>query len=231
MPTFVLIPGAGGDAGYWQLLEPELARHGHRAIAVGIAQDDPTLGLREYADIVEQAIGTHDDVVLVAQSLGGFTAPMVRTPVPMIVLLNAMIPVPGETAGEWWGNTRWEEARRAADEAAGHRGEFDLEFHFLHDLSADARAALLARPPREMAGTAFAQPCEFTRWPDVPIKVMIGADDRFFPAGFQRRVALERLDTSADEIPGGHLVALSNPAALADRLNAYASASMRTMLS
>jgi hypothetical protein len=52
--------------------------------------------------------------------------------------------------------------------------------------------------------------------------VLAGADDRFFPAEFQRRVAKERLGIDADQIPGGHLVALSNPAGLADRLTSYA---------
>ncbi|HYS07166.1 MAG TPA: hypothetical protein VEP66_00420 [Myxococcales bacterium] len=40
-------------------------------------------------------------------------------------------------------------------------------------------------------------------------------------ADFQRRVARERLDQGVDAIPGGHLVALSNPRGLADRLLAY----------
>jgi hypothetical protein len=38
----------------------------------------------------------------VVQSLAGFIAPLVceRAPVKLLVLLNAMVPVPGETAGE-----------------------------------------------------------------------------------------------------------------------------------
>jgi Alpha/beta hydrolase family len=223
MATFVLIPGAGGHAAYWTLLVPELQRRGHEAVAVDIAEDDPVLGLLEYAQIVEQAIGDRRDVVLVAQSLAGFTAPMVGKPVAMIVLLNAMIPKPGESPGQWWDNTGSGQARRTADEAAGRSSEFDVETHFLHDLPARARAALAAAgPPREPADTPFGQPCAFQRWPDVPIKVLIGADDRFFPAGFQRRIAKDRLGIDADEIPGGHLVALSNPAGLAAQLNAYA---------
>lgn len=222
MATFVLIPGAGGHAAYWDLLVPELEGRGHEAIAVDIAQDDPALGLPEYAGVVEQAIGDHGDVVLVAQSLGGFTAPMVRRPVRMIVLLNAMIPEPGEKPGTWWGNTDSGAARRAADQAAGRSGEFDVETHFLHDLSPKARAALAAGPPREPADTPFEQPCAFEHWPDVPIKVLIGADDRFFPAAFQRRLAKDRLGIDADEVRGGHLVALSNPGGLAERLDAYA---------
>jgi pimeloyl-ACP methyl ester carboxylesterase len=103
MSTFVLIPGAGGNAEYWSLLVRELERRGHEAIAVDIPEQDPALGLPEYADIVVAAIDGRDGVVLVAQSLGGFTAPMVatRVPVAMIVLVNAMIPLPGETPGAW----------------------------------------------------------------------------------------------------------------------------------
>ena len=38
---------------------------------------------------------------------------------------------------------------------------------------------------------------------------------------FQRRVARERLAIEVEEIDGGHMVAMSNPAVLADRLEAY----------
>jgi pimeloyl-ACP methyl ester carboxylesterase len=223
MSTFVLIPGAGGNAEYWSLLVRELERRGHEAIAVDIPEQDPALGLPEYADIVVAAIDGRDGVVLVAQSLGGFTAPMVatRVPVAMIVLVNAMIPLPGETPGAWWDDVESGAARRAADAAAGRDGAFDLETYFLHDLSDEARAVLYARPAYEPSNTPFDQPCEFERWPDVPTKVLIGADDRFFPADFQRRVAKDRLGLDADEIPGGHLVALSNPEAVADQLVGY----------
>ena len=54
-----------------------------------------------------------------------------------------------------------------------------------------------------------------------PTRVLIGRDDRFFPVDFQRRVVRARLGLGIDEIPGGHLVALSNPVELATRLDAY----------
>ena len=67
MALFVLVPGAGGQAAYWALLVPELERRGHQVIAVDIAEDDPALGLPEYAKIVDQAIGGRREAVLVAQ--------------------------------------------------------------------------------------------------------------------------------------------------------------------
>jgi hypothetical protein len=49
-------------------------------------------------------------------------------------------------------------------------------------------------------------------------------EDRFFPAGFMRRVVAERLGIVPDEIAAGHCVALSRPAELAGMLAAYAAA-------
>src|ERR1700743_2862555 len=105
-PTFVLIPGAGGAAWYWHRVAPLLQEAGHEAIAVDLPGDDPTAGLPEYARLVASAIDSRDNVVLVAMSLGGFTAPLVAAehPVSAMVFVNAMIPRPGETPGAWWDN-------------------------------------------------------------------------------------------------------------------------------
>jgi hypothetical protein len=51
--------------------------------------------------------------------------------------------------------------------------------------------------------------------------VLVGADDRLFPAEFQCRIARERLGIGADVIPGGHLVAKSRPIEVAHRLMGY----------
>jgi pimeloyl-ACP methyl ester carboxylesterase len=51
--------------------------------------------------------------------------------------------------------------------------------------------------------------------------VITGRDDRFFPLEFQQRVARERLGLEPDIVPGGHLVALSHPIELVDRIESY----------
>jgi pimeloyl-ACP methyl ester carboxylesterase len=222
MSMFVLVPGAGGAAWYWHLVAPELRAAGHEAVAVDLPAADESAGLPEYADLVAAAGGGRDDVVLVAQSLGGFTAPLAcaRAPVKLLVLVNAMIPAPGETAGQWWDHTGWEAARVAAAKAAGYATEFGLETYFLHDVPTGVAAAGEAHQWPE-ADVVFGQPCGFERWPDVPTRVLAGTGDRFFPLEFQRRVARERLGLRTDETPGGHLAALSHPAALAQRLCRY----------
>ena len=222
MASFVLVPGAGGMAWYWHRAVPLIRAAGHESIAIDLPGDDRHAGLEVYADIVISAIAERRDVVLVAQSLAGFTAPLVcaRAPVLMLVFVNAMIPNPGETAGAWWGATAAVEAREQAAARHGYAKQFDLKTYFLHDVPPEV---LRAGPEqqREQAETVFGEPCRFERWPDIPIHVLAGRDDRFFPIEFQRRVARERLGKEVEEIAGGHLVALSNPDGVTDRLLAY----------
>src|SRR5262245_1750063 len=221
MATFVLVPGAGGVSWYWHRVVPLLEEAKHEAIAVDLPGDDARAGLSVYADHVLDAIAARE-VLLVAQSLGGFTAALVcaQARLRMLVFVNAMIPVPGETAGEWWANTGWEAARVAAACRGGYSPSFDLATYFLHDLPPDIVKRGEARERLE-ADVVFGEPCRFEAWPAVPIHVVAGRDDRFFPIDFQRRVAQERLHVSVDELPGGHLLALANPRGVADQLLAY----------
>jgi pimeloyl-ACP methyl ester carboxylesterase len=161
------------------------------------------------------AVSAHDDLVVVGQSMGAFTAVPVCTRVAArrLVLLGAMIPAPGETADEWWETTGWEDARRAAARASGYAEDFDLQTYFLHDVPPDI-AADGAEHQRDEASAAFEESCPFTEWPAVPTTVLAGRDDRFFPFAFQNRVARERLGMKARPVPGGHLAALSQPDAV-----------------
>jgi len=222
MASFILVPGAGGMAWYWHRVVPLIRAVGHEAIAIDLPGDDRHAGLAAYADIVIRAIAERSGVVLIAQSLAGFTAPLVcaRAPVRTLVFVNAMIPKPGETAGAWWGATGALEARQKAATRGGYAADFDLATYFLHDVPQDV---LRTGPqqPREEADIVFGEPCRFDRWPQIPIRALAGRNDRFFPIEFQRRVARERLGQEVDEIAGGHLLALSNPEGLTERLLEY----------
>lgn len=224
MTTYVLIPGAGGDAWYWHLLEPELRGRGHEAVAVDLPAADDSAGFSEYADAVVEAIGNRAGFVVVAQSLGGFTAPLAceRVPVDLLVMLNAMVPSPGESAGEWWTNTGHEKARAEQTERDGRDlADEDLMDAFFHDVPPEVTAEAWARGEPRQSVTPFTQPWPLPKWPEVPTRFLQGRDDRFFPAEFQRRVVRERLGIVPDEMDGGHLVALSRPKELTDRLEAY----------
>lgn len=217
MTTFLLLPGAGGEATYWEPVSLLLEQAGHEAIAVDLPADDPGLGLTAYADLAVAAAEGRTDVVLVAQSMGGFTAPLVaaRVPLQALVFVNAMIPVPGESASVWGEAVGSEPARVAAAEAGGYSAEFDLVETFLHDVPPEVADPAEMANGRDEAEIAFTEPCAFARWPAVPTRVLVGRDDRLFPADLQVRVARERLGVTADVRPGGHLMALADPPAVA----------------
>ncbi len=219
MSRFVLVPGSGGSSWYWHRVVPLLEASGHEAVPVDLPGDDPKAGLEEYVRVVLRTIEDQGEVVLVASSLGAFVVPLVaeRTAVRAIVLVNGMIPLQGETAGEWWDNTGAVDARETAATSGDYRSEFDPTTYFLHDVPEEVIADG-ASHQREESEAVFASICDFMSWPRVPISVVAGRDDRFFPCAFQRRVALERLGIEVDELPGGHLIALSQPDELAGYL-------------
>ncbi len=223
-PTFLLIPGAGGDSWYWHRLVDELDRRGFASVPVDLPAGDDGARLADYADAALDAVtAVATPLVVVAQSLGGFTGPVVcaRRSASMLVLVNAMIPLPGETAGEWWDATSQPAARLHSAAVAGRAVTDDPFDDFFHDVPAHVVAEATARPQPRQSSAVFVDPIEIESWPDTPTRVIVGADDRFFPADFQVSVCEQRLGITPDVIPGGHLVALSQPVALADRLVGY----------
>jgi pimeloyl-ACP methyl ester carboxylesterase len=224
MATYVLIHGAGSDSWYWHRVVPQLRAQGHDVVTPDLPCDDDEAGLTHYADVVVDAIGAHTDLVVVAQSMAGFTAPLVceRVPVDLLVMVAAMVPAPGESPGEWWTNTGYEQARREQDERDGRAvgGDLDAMTTFLHDLPPELAAEAMRRG-RPRSAAPFAAPWPLDAWPVVPTRFLLCRDDRFFPADFMRRIAKERLGITADEMDGGHLPALGHPTELVDRLEAY----------
>jgi pimeloyl-ACP methyl ester carboxylesterase len=224
MATYVLLPGAGGESSYWQFVTPRLRTLGHEVIAPDLPSDDDTAGLREYADVVVNAVGDRRGVVLVAQSMAGLLVPLLppRIDIRLVVLVAAMVPAEGELPGDWWAHTGQEAARRDLDVREGRDpdAEFDPIVTFLHDVPADVLAVALDGA-RQQSNTPFEQTLPMPPWPDVPTRFLLARRDRFFPADFQRRVVRERLGIDPDEIDGGHLPALARPAELADRLESF----------
>ncbi|WP_091600984.1 alpha/beta fold hydrolase [Micromonospora mirobrigensis] len=211
MATFVLIHGGGGSAWDWHLLASELTARGHDVVVPELPIDDESAGLAEFGRTVVDAIGDHTDLVVVGQSYGCFTAPLVadELPVRLLVLLTPMIPRPGEKPGDWWDATGYRSPEGLSEAEQFYNG---------------VPAELVAEAPshvRQQVSAEWNEPWPLAAWPDVPTKVLLARDDRFFPADFVRRVAADRLGVVPDEVDGGHTVALSRPKQLADRLTGY----------
>lgn len=225
MATYVLIHGAASDSWYWHRVIPELTARGHDVVAPDLPCDDDAAGLAEYTDVVVDAIGDRTGLIVVAQSLGGFTAPMVceRVPVDLLVMVAAMVPSPGEPPGAWWASTGHAQAIREQAERDGRTLGEDMDpiDLFFNDVPQEVVDEAMARGEKDQSGTPMEAPWPLPAWPDVPTRFLLCRQDRFFPAEFMRRVVKARLDITPDEMDASHLPALGHPKELVDRLEAY----------
>jgi pimeloyl-ACP methyl ester carboxylesterase len=201
--TYVLVPGAGGEAWYWHLVAPLLEQE---VIAIELPTGDPDAGLQEYADVITAAAGDRERVTLVAQSMGAFSAPLAKLDVERIILVAPMIPAPGETPGEWWTTSGLPDAGAPP---------FDPIDTFFHDVPKTVKDAAFERGEPKQEDKPFADAFTLDAWPDVPTRVIAGLHDRLFPYLFLQRLARERLNVEVEPIASGHMPALSRPEELA----------------
>jgi pimeloyl-ACP methyl ester carboxylesterase len=214
MATYVLIHGAGDVGWYWHLVERELRTRGHGVVVMDLPVDDDAATLSDYADVVVEAIGDRrEDLVVVAQSYGGYVAPLVcdRVPVRLMVLVAAMIPAPGETVDQMLVNTRFDDAERPES------GDSGALATFYHDVPRSLAEQALTRG-RPQSEAASAVPFPLAAWPDVPTAFILCRHDRLFPAPWLREVVRQRLGVEPEELDSGHTPALSHPAELTDLL-------------
>jgi pimeloyl-ACP methyl ester carboxylesterase len=220
--TFGLVHGAWHGAWCWEKFVPELRARGHQAVAMDLPIDDPTATVSTYADVVIDALGDADDVVLVGHSLGGLTIPVVaaRRPVSAMVFLCPVVPsfngspwadappmeVPGlfdELVSDDSGGVRWPNV------AAAQRA-------FYHDCTRGDAAWAFTRLRTQNSRSLFASPYPLTEWPPGKRIGVIGVDDRAVTPEHARFTIRERLGVTPIELPGAHSPFLARPAELAD---------------
>lgn len=215
MATYALIHGAGDVGWYWHLVERELQERGHQTVAPDLPIEDDAASLLDNAEVVLDAIRSTPDggeLIVVGQSYGGYIAPIVAdlAKADRLVLVAPMIPQPGETTDEMWEATGWRMPQ-------GGSGTIGL---FYHDVDPTLATEAMSRERRQ-SETTGREPWPLDAWPDVPTHVIIGRNDRFFPADWLRGVVRDRLGVEPDELASGHTPALSRPRELVDLLESY----------
>ena len=231
MTTFALIHGAGDVGWYWHLVAAELRGRGHEVVAPDLPADDESATLADYADVVVDAVGDRDGLIVAGQSYGAFTAPLVadRLPTDVLVLVAGMIPAPGESPNDWWHNTGHSDAvREQAGRDGGRTGSPDPYVSFYHDVPRELAEEAISKERAHPSQASMVAPWPLDAWPNVPTKFVLCSQDRFFPPGFFRRLVTERLGVEPDEIASGHCVALSRPKELADLFEGYAATASAT---
>ena len=64
-PTFVLLPGAGGESWYWHLVAARLRDRGHEVVSPDLPAGDDGAGLAEYAEGPE-----HERFIYLCREMG-----------------------------------------------------------------------------------------------------------------------------------------------------------------
>jgi pimeloyl-ACP methyl ester carboxylesterase len=185
-------------------------------VAPDLPADDDDADLGVYADTVVDAVAGRDgELVVVGQSFGAFTAPLVcdRVSAALLVFVAGMIPSSGERPDDWWSATGYE--REPIE-----RFEDDLATYY-HDVPRELAEEAIRRSRNHPSPAAGREPWPLAAMPDVPTRALLCRDDRLFPPSFMRRIVRERLGIEADEVDGGHCVALGHPKELADRFVAF----------
>ncbi len=220
MATFVLIHGSSGNGRQWRYVAPLLTAAGHDVRTPDLPAADEAAGFDEYTEAVVAAASDRDpsaELVVVAHSMGAFTAPIaaVRLKADSIALVTPMIPAPGDSPGSWWDRAGQPEEQAAMAEREGFDTGAGPMTIFFHDVSPEVEAMLAREGEPPQAGGIFRCTWPLPAWPDIPTRVLLGRDDRFFPDPLVRRLAEERLHVRAEELPGGHFPALARPDELA----------------
>ncbi|HZP27377.1 MAG TPA: alpha/beta hydrolase [Acidimicrobiia bacterium] len=221
--TFGLVHGAQHGAWCWERLVPELERLGHGAVAVDLPCDDPDATIDTYASCVVDALAEHDDVVLVGHSLGSLTIPVVarRRPVRRLVFLCSVPTGPGpaiDTELASMVTPEFANASRTFDEhGCESLADADAVTVWYDDCPAeDARRAVERLRPQSRR--PLTEPTPLDEWPDVPVSVVLGRDDRCVNMEWAVAAATARTGESPILLPGGHSPFLGRPGELAEVL-------------
>jgi pimeloyl-ACP methyl ester carboxylesterase len=223
--TFALIHGAWGSAWHWASVPEELRALGHDVIAPDLPCDTPGSTYDDYADVVEQAVrGVVDDLVLVAFSLGGLTAPLVaaRRPVDGIVYVAGVLAEPGRSVAERLrgGEHLFHGAYRAgvAPAEEGLIRWTDLEVYQRVAYDADVDDAVVAERFRRLRAQSFAgdlEPCPLAAHPEVPTAYLLCEDDRLLDTAYWGEAVPRLLGIEPTPFPGAHTPMPRRPAELA----------------
>jgi pimeloyl-ACP methyl ester carboxylesterase len=219
---FALVHGAWHGPWCWERVTGPLRGRGHEVVVPELPSDDTELGLEDYAETIDRALGDAEDVVLVPHSLGGLVGPVVaaRRPLKALVYVCALVPEPGLSFSEQLAGSNerillFEGGRMVDEQGRSYWGDRDATTSIMYgDLEPDdadwAFERLRAQAQKSQGERSPAPP------PGLRTESIIGVHDRIVSPDWSRRVARERLGAEPVELPSGHFPMITHPEPLAD---------------
>jgi pimeloyl-ACP methyl ester carboxylesterase len=225
--TFGLLHGGCHHGWCYDRLVPELRSRGYDAVAVDMPFEDPSAGITGNAEAVVRSLAAHEDVVLVAHSMGGLIAPVAARlrPVRHLVLLCAVVPEPGLSFAEQnldpsvIGPSTVPAQAMTRDEQGTTRfaSAQALHDHLYQDCD-DATVQWAWERVGSFAATIAVEKTPLTTWPDVPTTSVIATRDGAVNPDWSR-IKAKAIGASIVELEGSsHSPFASRPAELADVL-------------
>ena len=224
MSTFALVHGAWHGAWCWERVVGPLRALGHDVVVPELPSEETDLGLEDYADAIERALGDADDVVLVLHSLGGLNGPVVaaRRPLRALVYVCALVPEPGLSFSDQLSRSTeqillFQGGRMVDDQGRSYWGDHDdtvrLMYGDLHPEDAEwAFERVRAQAQRSQTEPSPAPP------DDLRTESIVGTSDRVLSPAWSRAVARHRLGVEPVELPTGHFPMITHPELLAESL-------------
>ena len=220
MKNIVLVHGAWADGSGWQRIHDILRARGYN---VSIVQP-PLTSLADDVAAVDRVLARQDgSTLLVGHSYGGavITEAGDAANVGGLVYVAAFVPDAGESVASLTEGAAPPPLQPSAD---GYLF-FDPAIFpqaFAQDLPA-TQGAFLAAAQMPPAGVAFGTPVSQAAWKTKRIWYVLATEDCIIPPAAQRQMAT-RAKAVISEVRGSHAVYVSQPEAVADAIEAAASA-------
>jgi len=220
MRNIVLVHGAWADGSGWQGVYDYLSARGYK---VSIVQN-PLTSLGNDVEAVNRVLARQDGpALLVGHSYGGvvITEAGDAPNVAGLVYVAAFAPDAGESVSTLIGGGEPPPVQPSKD---GFLFFDPVIFPqaFAQDLPA-AQGAFLAATQVPPAAAAFEKPVSKPAWKTRRSWYVLATEDRVIPPAAQRQMAA-RAKAAITEIAGSHAVYISQPRAVADAIDAAASA-------
>ena len=225
-PAIVLVHGFWGGAAHWGPLILELRRRGYDDLH---AVENPLTSLADDAERTQKMVRQIDGpVLLVGHSYGGavITEAGDLPNVVGLVYVAAFAPDAGESAGQITEENPPAAVDAIAPDSDGYLWIAQDRFHesFAQDLSADD-ALVMAVTQKAPLGSTFGDTVTAPAWKAKPTWYQVSTADRMIHPDNERRMAARMNPRQIIELDASHASLASQPAAIADLIDAAVSES------